>query len=58
MSADSDRPIPATSGVDHIGLSVRDLESTRHFFAIALGGALLANGRITPRHSSRMADRW
>ena len=41
MSADSDRPIPATSGVDHIGLSVRDLESTRRFFCDCLGWRLV-----------------
>jgi catechol 2,3-dioxygenase-like lactoylglutathione lyase family enzyme len=28
---------PATSGVDHVGLSVRDLESTRRFFCDCLG---------------------
>ena len=28
---------PATSGVDHLGLSVRDLESTRGFFCDCLG---------------------
>jgi catechol 2,3-dioxygenase-like lactoylglutathione lyase family enzyme len=37
MGANSDRPIPATCGVDHIGLSVGDLESTRHFFCDCLG---------------------
>ena len=29
--------IPATFGVDHVGLSVRDLESTRGFFCDCLG---------------------
>ena len=28
---------PATCGVDHVGLSVRDLESTRRFFCDGLG---------------------
>ena len=28
---------PATCGVDHVGLSVRDLESTRRFFCDCLG---------------------
>ena len=41
MSAGSDRPIPATSGVDHIGLSVRDLESTCRFFCDCLGWRLV-----------------
>src|SRR5271155_635312 len=30
-------PAPATVGVDHVGLSVRDLESTRRFFCDCLG---------------------
>jgi catechol 2,3-dioxygenase-like lactoylglutathione lyase family enzyme len=29
--------LPATFGVDHVGLSVRDLESTRRFFCDCLG---------------------
>jgi hypothetical protein len=40
---------PATCGVDHFGLNVQDLESTRRFFAIAWGGASLASGRNIPR---------
>src|SRR5690349_16590965 len=28
---------PATCGIDHVGLSVRDLESTRRFFCDCLG---------------------
>ncbi len=28
---------PATRGIDHVGLSVRDLESTRRFFCDCLG---------------------
>ena len=30
-------PTPATVGVDHVGLSVRNLESTRRFFSDCLG---------------------
>ena len=37
MRTDSDPSIPATCGVDPIGLSVRDLESTRRFFCDCLG---------------------
>jgi catechol 2,3-dioxygenase-like lactoylglutathione lyase family enzyme len=33
----ADRPIPTTCGVDHVGLSVRDLESTQRFFCDCLG---------------------
>jgi catechol 2,3-dioxygenase-like lactoylglutathione lyase family enzyme len=33
----AEQPIPATFGVDHVGLSVRDLESTRRFFCDCLG---------------------
>ena len=33
----TEQPMPATFGVDHIGLSVRDLESTRRFFCDCLG---------------------
>ena len=33
----TEQPIPATFGVDHVGLSVRDLESTRGFFCDCLG---------------------
>jgi len=32
----TEQPIAATFGVDHVGLSVRDLESTRGFFATLL----------------------
>jgi catechol 2,3-dioxygenase-like lactoylglutathione lyase family enzyme len=37
MSAMAEHATPATCGVDHIGLSVRDLESTRRFFCDCLG---------------------
>ena len=33
----TEQPIPATFGVDHVGLSVRDLGSTRGFFCDCLG---------------------
>src|SRR6266478_4363812 len=33
----AEHPTPATCGVDHVGLSVRDLESTRGFFCDCLG---------------------
>ena len=33
----SEHIAPATCGVDHVGLSVRDLESTRRFFCDCLG---------------------
>src|ERR1700727_873938 len=33
----TEQPIPATFGVDHVGLSVRDLESTSGFFCDCLG---------------------
>src|SRR5258705_5189275 len=33
----AEHPTPATCGVDHVGLSVRDLESTRRFFCDGLG---------------------
>jgi catechol 2,3-dioxygenase-like lactoylglutathione lyase family enzyme len=35
-NAMAEQAIPATCGVDHIGLSVRDLESTRRFFCDCL----------------------
>ena len=53
----AEQATPATCGVDHVGLSVRDLESTRRFFCGCLGGASLASGRNIPRHSSRTANR-
>ncbi|HLZ65532.1 MAG TPA: VOC family protein [Aliidongia sp.] len=33
----AEQSAPATFGVDHVGLSVRDLESTRRFFCDCLG---------------------
>lgn len=33
----AEQPIPATFGVDHVGLTVRDLESIRGFFCDCLG---------------------
>src|SRR5882757_358052 len=36
-----EQPIPATFGVDHVGLSVRDLESTRRFFCDCLGWSVV-----------------
>jgi catechol 2,3-dioxygenase-like lactoylglutathione lyase family enzyme len=36
---------PATCGIDHVGLSVRDLENTRRFFCDARGGESSASGR-------------
>lgn len=33
----AEHPAPTTCGVDHIGLSVRDLDSTRRFFCECLG---------------------
>src|SRR6266481_6376848 len=35
-NAMAEHPTPATCGVDHVGLSVRDLESTRRFFCDCL----------------------
>ncbi|HTH99386.1 MAG TPA: VOC family protein [Acidisoma sp.] len=32
---------PATAGIDHVGLSVRDLESTRSFFCDCLGWSVV-----------------
>jgi catechol 2,3-dioxygenase-like lactoylglutathione lyase family enzyme len=36
-NAMAEHATPATCGVDHVGLSVRDLESTRRFFCDCLG---------------------
>jgi catechol 2,3-dioxygenase-like lactoylglutathione lyase family enzyme len=36
-NAMAENTTPATCGVDHVGLSVRDLESSRHFFCDCLG---------------------
>jgi len=33
----TDQAAPATRGVDHVGLSVKDLETTRRFFCDCLG---------------------
>ena len=33
----TDQTTPATRGLDHVGLSVRHLESSRHFFCNCLG---------------------
>jgi catechol 2,3-dioxygenase-like lactoylglutathione lyase family enzyme len=39
---------PATCGVDHVGLSVRDPESTRRFFCDCLGWQVEAPDRASP----------
>ncbi len=44
----------STCGVDHVGLSVRDLASTRKFFLIVLDGGSSASGRIIQRCSYPM----
>jgi len=48
-------PAPATVGVDHVGLSVRNLESTRRFFAAASGGMSSVSGLTIPPSSSPTA---
>jgi len=49
-----DEPKTGTCGVDHVGLSVRDLVSTRKFFCECLDGELSASGRIIRRCSYPM----
>jgi catechol 2,3-dioxygenase-like lactoylglutathione lyase family enzyme len=48
---------PATSGVDHVGLSVRDLESTRRFFCDCLGWRVVGERLEYPAALSRTANR-
>jgi catechol 2,3-dioxygenase-like lactoylglutathione lyase family enzyme len=51
---------PGTCGVDHVGLSVQDLESTRRFFCDCLGWRVVgerpeyaAANRLSPYGGSR-----
>jgi len=57
MNAMAEYATPATCGVDHVGLSVQDLESTRRFFLRLPGVARCWRAPDIPRHSSRTANR-
>jgi catechol 2,3-dioxygenase-like lactoylglutathione lyase family enzyme len=46
---------PATCGVDHVGLSVRDLESTRRFFCDCLGWRVVGE---RPEYAARSVPSW
>jgi hypothetical protein len=55
-------PTPATVGVDHIGLSVRNLESTRRFFCDCLGWNIIGERPEYPAvfvsDGSQMVTLW
>jgi catechol 2,3-dioxygenase-like lactoylglutathione lyase family enzyme len=44
----SDGPSPRTAGIDHVGLSVRDLETTKAFFCKGLGWRVVGERREYP----------
>lgn len=44
----AEQPVAATFGVDHVGLSVRDLASTRSFFCDCLGWQLVGERQDYP----------
>ena len=47
---------PRTYGVDHVGLSVRDLESTRKFFCDCLGWRVVGERKDYP--AAFVSDGW
>jgi catechol 2,3-dioxygenase-like lactoylglutathione lyase family enzyme len=52
----ADRLGPRTYGVDHVGLSVRDLESTRRFFCDGLGWRVIGERPDYP--AAFVSDGW